>query len=788
MKKIIYFSTLLLITISTIKAQSRWKPVGSPTGANINSIIEKDGYIFTAAGPYWSTGAVYRSADNGKTWELKINNLPANFTILDLAGNNTYIYTASSAGGVYRSSDYGESWESTGFSGITYTIHTDGNNIIAGTPSGIYRSSNNGSNWENISSGLNDNEVYVIYTINDYLFAGTSNGVYRSQNGGNWSAVNNGINSQYRYIYSLSHKDGYMFTGLYNRVYRSSDFGNSWQEITNGSDGAYALKTYDNKIYKTNYYGLHYSTNNGQSWTTMNNTAIVNQYLMDVYIDGNLILTGEKELIRSENHGSTWSFSSAGIANLNTGPIIKKDNIFYSSAENVIYKSYDNGLTWIASETLPLYTNLTNFYLYENYIFGASASGSSVRSLDGEIWEQLGVLASEFTELNGYLFASRRGYTGTISRSSDLGLTWVDITTPMLIDISGIAAFNSELYIGGFSGLFKSNDNGNNWTQINFTTMQNSQVQKLYVHNNYLFVDVNTASGYFLFRSDNGTDWTFYQSSLMNSFNNTFESYGNILIAASYNNGILISHDNGENWEVFNEGFPVNSNGTTPLINSIYAIDNQLFASVSQFSIWNITLEAIPVELSSFIAEFINTEVILKWQTASETNNRGFEIERRLFTTKYGIDSWETIGFLDGYRTTSENKFYFFADKNLHAGVYNYRLKQLDFDGSFEYSDVVRVEVTAPDKFALEQNYPNPFNPVTKIKYHIPMVGTFEQVGVLLRVYDILGNEVVTLVDDQKKPGVYEVFWDAAGLSSGPYFYILEAGQYTEVKKLLLLK
>ena len=206
--------------------------------------------------------------------------------------------------------------------------------------------------------------------------------------------------------------------------------------------------------------------------------------------------------------------------------------------------------------------------------------------------------------------------------------------------------------------------------------------------------------------------------------------------------------------------------------------------------------EIVPVELTSFTAESINSEVVLIWQTSSEINNMGFEVERKVSSLPDGIagnqssviSGWGRIGFVVGYGTTTENKFYSFADKNLHAGVYNYRLKQLDFDGSFEYSDFVRVEVTAPDKFALEQNYPNPFNPVTKIKYHIPMVGTFEQVGVLLRVYDILGNEVVTLVDDQKKPGVYEVFWDAAGLSSGPYFYILEVGQYTDVKKLLLLK
>jgi photosystem II stability/assembly factor-like uncharacterized protein len=782
MKKIIYFTTLLLLTFISVHSQSQWQPVGSPTGGSIQSIIEKDGHIFTAAGQYWSTAAVYRSDDNGKTWTLKINNLPANFTVLDLTSNDTYIYTASSAGGVYRSSDYGESWETTGLQGIIYTVHANGNIIYAGTPSGIYKSLNNGNSWENISTGLNDEEVYVIHTIDNYVFAGTSDGVFRSSNGGNWTAVNNGINSQYRYIYSFSYKDGYLFTGLYNRVYRSSNFGNNWQEITNGSDGAYSLKTYDNKVYKSNYYGLHYSINNGQNWVTIYNSVISNQYLMDFLVKDGLILTGENELVRSEDNGNNWTFSSDGIANHETGPIIEFEDVLFTNSLNLIFKSFDNGLTWVFADSLPVYSNLSSFYIYEGYLFAAN-SGSALRTADGLNWEELNLTAREFITHNGYLFALRTPfYSNIIFRSSDLGLTWDEITTPMQFDVVTFTVFNGELFIGGLGGVYKTNDNGNTWSQVVYSSTGNPQVEKIYVHNSYLFIDDNITSG--LYRSSDGINWNFLHSSLMDGSANIFISYGDVLYASTYNGGVLVSGNNGGTWQQFNEGFPMNSNGTYTFIRAIYIKDGQMFASVGRYSIWNVSLNPIPVELSSFTADYINAEVILKWQTASETNNRGFEVERQTDSHHFPDGKWEKVGFVEGYGTTTENKFYLFADKNLQAGTHNYRLKQLDFDGSFEYSDVIRVEVTAPGKFTLEQNYPNPFNPSTVIRYHLPF-----DTKVTLKVYNVLGKEIAVLVNEIKKAGIYEAEFISNGeFSSGVYLYTLKAGNYSDTKKFLMLK
>lgn len=197
----------------------------------------------------------------------------------------------------------------------------------------------------------------------------------------------------------------------------------------------------------------------------------------------------------------------------------------------------------------------------------------------------------------------------------------------------------------------------------------------------------------------------------------------------------------------------------------------------------------IPVELASFNAVLIYNDVQLNWTTATETNNKGFEIERASSKTTPSQEGWENIGFVPGFGTTTEPKSYSFTDANVSTGIYKYRFKQIDFDGTFTYSNEIEVEVDlTPKEFVLYQNYPNPFNPSTSIQYAIS-----NRQLVTLKVYDILGNEVVTLVNEEKQPGVYEVEFNShsdegQNLSSGIYFYQLNAGSFIQAKKMILIK
>jgi hypothetical protein len=201
----------------------------------------------------------------------------------------------------------------------------------------------------------------------------------------------------------------------------------------------------------------------------------------------------------------------------------------------------------------------------------------------------------------------------------------------------------------------------------------------------------------------------------------------------------------------------------------------------------------VPVELILFNANADNFNVALNWITATETNNAGFEIQKSNIINQ----NFQEIGFVKGNGTTTEKNQYSFIDKNLKPGKYYYRLKQIDYDGSFKYSKEVEVSIESPKEFALKQNYPNPFNPTTKIKYKIPQTGSPLLGGarggltiVQLKIYDILGREVATLVNEKKSPGKYEVEFDAGeyNLPSGIYFYQLKAGSFIQTKKLVLMK
>jgi len=207
------------------------------------------------------------------------------------------------------------------------------------------------------------------------------------------------------------------------------------------------------------------------------------------------------------------------------------------------------------------------------------------------------------------------------------------------------------------------------------------------------------------------------------------------------------------------------------------AIDTLKYYSDIAQTFYNTVI--VPVELTSFTANVNNKgDVILKWRTATELNNQLFEIERRSEDGQYIM-----IGYVNGHGTTTEPQEYSYMDNTVETGTYFYRLKQIDFLGTYEYSDEIEVDVNGPLTFGLEQNYPNPFNPSTIIKYSVPETGSIK-----LSIYSVIGEEAAVLVDGIVQAGFYEITFDASNLPSGVYFYRLQAGSFVETKKMLLLK
>jgi hypothetical protein len=185
----------------------------------------------------------------------------------------------------------------------------------------------------------------------------------------------------------------------------------------------------------------------------------------------------------------------------------------------------------------------------------------------------------------------------------------------------------------------------------------------------------------------------------------------------------------------------------------------------------------VPVELISFTHKIVNGKVILDWVTATELNNMGFEIQRSLDNNIF-----VTVGFVEGKGNSTTNQYYSFTDEGIAGTVY-YRLKQMDYIGTYKYSEVIEVNGVTISTMQLEQNYPNPFNPATTIKYQLGNDGF-----VNLIVFNVLGEEVAVLVNEFQKGGNYQFTFNAENLPSGIYVYQLTSGNYVESRKMILMK
>jgi hypothetical protein len=191
----------------------------------------------------------------------------------------------------------------------------------------------------------------------------------------------------------------------------------------------------------------------------------------------------------------------------------------------------------------------------------------------------------------------------------------------------------------------------------------------------------------------------------------------------------------------------------------------------------------LPVELGLLTAVVNESSIQLNWETRTEVNSNIYELNRALVSTKNEALAWDNIGFVKAAGTSTIPRKYSFTDKNLQSGKYQYRLKMIDNDGTFEYSKIIEAEVAVPKHYELSQNYPNPFNPNTVISYSVSTAS-----NVTLMVYNSLGQTIKVLEFGFKNAGNYSINFNASDLPSGIYFYKLEAGQFFQIKKMILLK
>ena len=497
---------------------------------------------------------------------------------------------------------------------------------------------------------------------------------------------------------------------------------------------------------------------------------------------------------------SSWQIIPSGTSvSLHSIHFSDYNNGYAVGDGGTILKSTNGGTTW-QIQSIPGLTPLYDVFVFnQNNVVVVGSGGSIFKTTDGGLnW--LSVQSGVTDELFSVSFSGSNGICGggsqTILYSTDMGASWNIFQTGffgggfwgayMLTPQIGFVAGENSIFQPLFA---KTTDSGLNWDFTAFYLNNNegkaTGIDFTDLNTGYVSASVWDGTGAIAKTTDGGVNWI----SVLNTnplWDIDFPISGASLIgyAVGENGTILKTFNSGLSW-------PPQQSGTQQRLNGVYFLDLDFgFAVGDNGIILRTTDGGVPVELTSFSAIVHNRDIILNWTTATETNNHGFEIEKLLNS------DWGLIGFVEGNGTTTEPKAYSFKDANLETGVHKYRLKQIDLDGKFEYSEIVEAVITTPNEFELNQNYPNPFNPTTKIKFTIPNIianETKQSQMVTLKVYDVLGNEVTTLVNKELPSGEYEVEFSVGRdsspeIASGIYFYQLQAAQFLETKKMILIK
>ena len=492
-----------------------------------------------------------------------------------------------------------------------------------------------------------------------------------------------------------------------------------------------------------------YSCAQIQGWSQNDNGKLGPVYSVRVNSQGMIFASVlNAGLYRSLDTGKTWSQVAPSTNGVWSFAFDSHDNIFAALWKEGIFYSSDNGDSWDTVASNMKYSDIRNIDS-SNVLFIESAGVAYCSDDQGVHWDTLSVAGGVVASSGSTLYAAK-GLD--ISSSDDNGKTWSSIhegTTPAYSMTTGSGKVLVGLYCS-----------------------DSLRTNSILLYDKYLD--------------------TWNQTGPQSTVNAIIQTSPSVFYAATHDSGCYVSTDSGTTWSQMNKGLTTAKTYSLAQFNDTMIVagtlDGVFFGSPSG----NI---AFALELTSLSATRTITGIQLQWQTASETDNYGFEIQRSEvgkqspegIGTNASRDDWERVGFVEGAGTSNVPHSYQFTDNtiNLHfSGIVSYRLQQIDRNGAVHLLREITVFVIGtPLKFSLSQNYPNPFNPSTEIGYELS-----EEGPVTLRIYDVAGRAVSTLVDETKKAGDYSVQFDASALASGTYFAALRCGNRFEVRKMVLLK
>ncbi len=820
---------------------SSWSPkTDGEDQIAFGSMANNGDIVYAGTGEAWGNsdavygGGIYKSTDFGDSWTLLSSTTGANIwnfkNILKLAfdpSGNIYAVTKSynykhgvggyyTSGGLYESTDGGSSWTKINSTSTNYyngcdVVPISSSIILFATKSGgIFKTTNGGTNWNQVTSGLpssgfqrialaqdpsNTNTIYAVFHSTDYTSGGDAglNGIYKSTDAGdNWGALTKPGNitstGNLSYLSSQGWYDNVIAVDPYNSnnlyvggvdMMKSTDGGSSWSHLTywhsyygtpvvHADHHAIAFDpSTSNVVYNGDDGGIYKTTNGGTDWTALNNGLEITQFYDGaVYPSGSVFYGGTQDNghLKYNGTGTDWTEvvgGDGGYAAVDqTNSLVAYEEYVYleisKTTDGSIFSDAISGLTDAKNSSLCLFIAP----------FDLNPENSSVLIAGSDkIWITTNS-AGSWTQSSNTLSSSYKVSAVTVVNSSSPYLGFAGTTDGMIFKCTSVTGSSDT-----WNDITPVNNNGAYVRRIVVDLNSKQHIYACYSGYN----NNDTTKKHVLYSSNQGTNWNDISGDLPDVpvHSLVIDPNDSQTLYIGTETGVYQTTNGGTNWANVSTGMA----SYVPVDKLVLQTGtNKLFAFTHGRSVF-VTTSPIPVELTNFTSIVENEKVILNWETATETNNYGFDIERSTNS------NWTKIGFIKGNGNSTERKQYSFVDNYPMGGTsFKYRLKQIDYDGNFKYSETVNA-IILPKGISLSQNYPNPFNPTTAIRYELSREGKIS-----LKVYDAAGREVRTLIDKNQQAGRYQVTFNASDLASGVYFYTLRGEGFTQTKKLILMK
>ncbi len=764
---------LFLFTSNLSSAQNTfWENVEEPSGGILFSIIVYENDIYSAG-----YGGVYKSTNHGEDW-ISLGLRDQIIQKINITSN--YIFAISNSG-CYRKNLSDSTWINVNKGRWQSMFAKDANIFVGSENYGLFRSTDFGNTWVETNNGINNRDIEEIFiTSNNIVLAsasGTSgSGVFRSTNNGDsWERIDSyqftwnfeGIAEYNSVLYAFDFSNS-------AKVYKSTDFGLTWllpENATAPSDFIQAIFVDQSGIYVGVYhYGIFKSTDEGVNWTE-NNSGINNKNILSINSkNSNLFCTSYDGVYRSSKANLYWLKKSSGIKNIWITTLTAYENKLvvgtYGSGLFILENNRFNRLNLGSGLMFIIDIKVTNDGIY--VLSSSWTSGSQTKLYysphNAGYWSNINYGiggSSQCLDLNDkFIFV---GTDYGLFRKSFTGI-WEKLTNgiPDNLNTSSVAASDSVVIAAnGTSYIYRSTDHGSSWKKIHIQNIFSARI--VYSNKSGEFY-IGSSQINRTFKSvDYGMTWVEVNFPGFNSeVQAIFKNRDEIFIGLS-RDGILLSQDDGENWERSNLGLESKN------ITSFAILENRAFAGSRYNGLYRRIIDMTsPISNDS---SYNSKEITFKWTSSSGINQYRLQLSEDSLFSNLLLDNQNIFD-------TAYTPAYLDYNK-----IYYWRVSSVTKYWDNKFTAAQKVEIGNPVSFHLYQNYPNPFNNETTIKYEVPKLS-----WVKLELFDILGRKVTTLFNEQKTPGSYNYLLKSSELASGVYIIKISSENFSQSIKTLLLK